>query len=577
MGEVRFKYLEELEKSEALDALNDRKSKKRESNELRDDGSDRERDRVRERAETAADRRRRNTVTDQARRRRAESERIEELLREEETEEDALYNERRQRRLKARRAEQRRQLHRRRVIIAYSLRALTALVLFLVVFNTTRGIVHIVSRGDNPSESISEQTVTDSGNDGTISPAESNDSGIGLTPTPTDGSGTTWSDSGQSGQSGPTGTPTPTATPTPTPAESVTVTPTPTPVVEPGASELEKKFGTWTYTNASPMPEGDIVATDSVLYTYDMVMRDIYFLKQRYPDLCEIIKLGTTADGRDIIDVAVGSKTASKDVIIQYSMHAREYINTLLGMKQLEELLKGMQSGTEYNGIPYSALLQDVRLHIIPLMNPDGVTISQLGFDGINSETIRADLNKIWATDNEAGRGDVNLAAYTSLWKANALGVDLNRNYDTLWEDAGVGGTTEPSSARYPGPSAHSEKETIALLALEEAVNCSAQIAYHSEGDLIFWNYGVEGDLYAKDEQLAQTVGAVTGYPLESTVTSNQSTSGCSDYFIRELGVPSITVETGTGDCPIGIDQWDAIWAANWQVLPAVAELFTRI
>ena len=566
MGEVRFKYLEELEKSEALDALNDRKSKKRESTDTAGDyGSDRERARTRERAESAAERRRRNTAADQTRRRRTESERIEELLREEETEEDALYNERRQKRLRARRAEQKRQLHRRRVIIAYTLRTLIALVLFLVVFNTTRGIVHIVSRGDNPSESVSGQTVTGSSDEGTVSPADSTDSGIGTTPTPTDGSGTTWSDSGQSAM-----------TPTPTPTESA-VTPTPTPVVEPGASALEQKFGTWTYTSASPMPEGDIVATDSVLYTYDMVMRDIYFLKQRYPDLCEIIKLGTTADGRDIIDVAVGSKTASKDVIIQYSMHAREYINTLLGMKQLEELLKGMQGGAEYNGIPYSTILQDVRLHIIPLMNPDGVTISQLGFDGINSETIRADLNKIWATDNEAGRGDVNLAAYTSTWKANALGVDLNRNYDTLWEDAGVGGTTEPSSARYPGPFAHSENETVALLALEEAVNCSAQIAYHSEGDLIFWNYGVEGDLYAKDEQLAQVVAATTGYPLESTVTSNQSTSGCSDYFIRELGVPSITIETGTGDCPIGIDQWDGIWSRNAQVLPAVAELFTRI
>lgn len=568
MGEVRFKYLEELEKSEALDALNDRKSKKRESTDTAGDyGSDRERARTRERAESAAERRRRNTAADQTRRRRTESERIEELLREEETEEDALYNERRQKRLRARRAEQKRQLHRRRVIIAYTLRTLIALVLFLVVFNTTRGIVHIVSRGDNPSESVSGQTVTGSSDEGTVSPADSTDSGIGTTPTPTDGSGTTWSDSGQSAM---------TPTPTPTPTESA-VTPTPTPVVEPGASALEQKFGTWTYTNGNPMPEGDIVATDSVLYTYDMVMRDIYFLKQRYPDLCEIIKLGTTADGRDIIDVAVGSKTASKDVIIQYSMHAREYINTLLGMKQLEELLKGMQGGAEYNGIPYSTILQDVRLHIIPLMNPDGVTISQLGFDGINSETIRADLNKIWATDNEAGRGDVNLAAYTSTWKANALGVDLNRNYDTLWEDAGVGGTTEPSSARYPGPFAHSENETVALLALEEAVNCFAQIAYHSEGDLIFWNYGVEGDLYAKDEQLAQVVAATTGYPLESTVTSNQSTSGCSDYFIRELGVPSITIETGTGDCPIGIDQWDGIWSRNAQVLPAVAELFTRI
>lgn len=570
MGEVRFKYLEELEKSEALDALNDRKSKKRENAETADSGAERERARARERAE-AAERRRRSAAADQTRRRRAESERIEELLREEETEEDALYNERRQRRMRARRAEQKRQLHRRRVIIAYTLRTLIALVLFLVVFNTTRGIVHIVSRGDNPGESISAQTAAESSSAETgISSDSTTDSGIGVTPTPTDGSGTTWS---ESGQTAPTVTPALTSTPTPAP----TTTATPTPTVPAGASALEQKFGTWAYTNGSSMPEGDIVATDSVMYTYDMVMRDIYFLKQRYPDLCEVIRIGTTADGRDIVDVAVGSRTATKDVIIQYSMHAREYINTLLGMKQLEELLKGMQSGAEYNGIPYSTILQTVRLHIIPLMNPDGVTISQLGFDGINNETIRANLNTIWATDNEQGRGDVNLAAYTSLWKANALGVDLNRNYDTLWADAGVGGTTEPSSARYPGAFPHSENETIALLALEEAVNCCAQIAYHSEGDLVFWNYGVEGDLYAKDEQLAQVVASMTGYPLESTVTSNQSTSGCSDYFIRELGVPSITVETGTGDCPIGIDQWERIWGANWQVLPAVAELFTRI
>ena len=50
-------------------------------------------------------------------------------------------------------------------------------------------------------------------------------------------------------------------TPTPTPTESA-VTPTPTPVVEPGASALEQKFGTWTYTNGNPMPEGDIVLSD---------------------------------------------------------------------------------------------------------------------------------------------------------------------------------------------------------------------------------------------------------------------------------------------------------------------------
>ena len=40
-----------------------------------------------------------------------------------------------------------------------------------------------------------------------------------------------------------------------------------------------------------------------------------------------ILRFGYTADGRELLDVVIGNPAAEKDVIIQYSMHAREYIN----------------------------------------------------------------------------------------------------------------------------------------------------------------------------------------------------------------------------------------------------------
>ena len=274
------------------------------------------------------------------------------------------------------------------------------------------------------------------------------------------------------------------------------------------------------------------------------------------------------------LDVVIGNPDAQKDVIIQYSMHAREYVNSLLGMKQIEELLKGMNNGTQYNGVAYSDILQNVRLHLIPMMNPDGVMIALYGFDAIGNETLRNGLYECWQNDILLGKGDPDILAYYRRWKANARCVDLNRNFDCGWET--TIGTTQPSCSRYKGESAASEAETKALVALKDAINCVGQIAYHSEGELVYWDYGSLGDLHVVDEQLADLVSGITGYTKESTVSSNQETAGCSDYFILECSIPSITIETGVGECPIYVDQWDTIWNQNAQVLPAIAQFFAQ-
>ncbi len=328
----------------------------------------------------------------------------------------------------------------------------------------------------------------------------------------------------------------------------------------------------WTYTSSDTAPSGDIVATDNAVYTYDQMEKDLYFLEQRYSDKIKIKKFGTTADSRDLLDVVVGPDSATKDVIIQYSMHGREYINSLLGMKQLEEYLKGWDS-SEYGGNKYSELVQDVRLHIIPMMNPDGVSISESGVDAIRDASLKSGLMACYQSDVSLGKGDPQINAYWKTWKANARCVDLNRNFDCGWE--GTVGTTQPSCSRYKGESPASENEVKALVALKDSINCVCEIAYHSEGQKVYWDYGSTGSVKEADQTLATTVAGLTGYTMESTVSSAQETAGCSDYFVLVCGIPAVTIETGTGDCPLAIDQWATIWSQNTQVLPAIAQMFS--
>lgn len=362
------------------------------------------------------------------------------------------------------------------------------------------------------------------------------------------------------------------------PAENVTETPAPTsePTAEPTAeptkapqeSSMVRIYGAWTYSTDAQAPDGEIVPESYLMYDYERMRQDIYFLTKRYSDYCEAVSLATTADGREIVDVVVGSPDAEKDLIIQYSIHAREYINTQIGMRHLQSYLQSVSSGER------SHIWQNLRIHFIPMMNPDGVTLSQFGFDSVNDPEILANIKTIWGRDNEAGKGDPDSMGYCSRWKANMRGVDLNRNFDIGWET--TGGSAAASCTRYKGPSAASEIETQALVKLAKNTNCVGQVAYHSEGNVVYWDYGTTGELYETDSALAEAVVNVTGYRKASTIATDQNLGGCSDYFILVLGVPAITVETGGWyDWPADYEaEWPALYDRNRDVIFALSDFF---
>ena len=355
------------------------------------------------------------------------------------------------------------------------------------------------------------------------------------------------------------------------------------------SSEPDSALREWTYTTDSEMPEGDIVDMHADGYSYERMRRDLYLLGQRYPSFMTVYQFGTSLDNRELLDAVVGDPAAERDVIIQYSIHAREHIVTNLGMKQLEELLKTMETG-EYNGRSLREIFSKVKLHIIPMLNPDGVMISQGGLEAIGNEELRNGLMKVFEDDKALGKASPDIAEYTATWKANARSVDLNRNFDTPGWTTEMG-TRQPSCSRYPGTGPNSEPEVQALIALTDSINCVAQIAYHCHGRLIYWDYGMaesDPDLYAKDQQLAQLFNELTttenlqGYMMVSTVDDGQNPGGCSDYYMQVRHIPAVTVEVGNkfkadgsfNDAPLSIDQIDGIYAENAAVLPAVAAMF---
>lgn len=317
--------------------------------------------------------------------------------------------------------------------------------------------------------------------------------------------------------------------------------------------------------------DSGVVSTNTAFYTYGTMIRDLNFLKNKYFVLFGIRELAQTADQRSILDVVLGNPEADTQIIIQSAIHGREYLNTLLAMKQLEHILE-QYSTAAYKGIPYAKLLEQICFHILPMTNPDGVTISQRGVHGIRSEDLRKELKACYHNDLMQGYTQANENTYWSRFKANARGVDLNRNFDAGWE--AFQGSNMPSFERYKGAAPASEIETRAILELAERNNAICVISYHSAGDLIYWDYGSKGSVYEKDRELAKLAAGVTGYPMEPTWQNETDAAGCSDYFVLKKGIAAITIENGAGTCPLSIDKFAAIWNANYRLWPALAAFY---
>ena len=311
-----------------------------------------------------------------------------------------------------------------------------------------------------------------------------------------------------------------------------------------------------------------IIETDTTIYSYDMMQDDLHYLAAVYPNIVRLYSAGTTEDGRDLSYVIFGNPNAPRQIYICAATHGREYMTTQLVMRQLAFYCTEYETGS-YNGIPFKNIFENTCFYVEPMLNPDGVTISQFGETGLRREDLRTNLRAIFQSDLNGGFAETaDYAAYLVRWKANAVGVDINRNFSPGWET--VTERSVPSSTFYKGAAPGSERETQAqMYIINSMTNPLMAISYHSYGDLVYWQYGQPEPLWTENQVLAQHISNMTGQYLAGY--SNEA--GFSNWCIIEKQLKSVTVETGTVPTPLPLSQFAELWEEHryiWAMLATV-------
>ena len=307
-----------------------------------------------------------------------------------------------------------------------------------------------------------------------------------------------------------------------------------------------------------------IIDLSTTLYSYQKMENDLQLLAGYYPQYMTLDTAGVTADGRNLYVIYFGNQNASRQIFICAATHAREYMTAQLVMKQLEYYCAHYEDGS-YNGTAYRDIFENTCFVIVPMVNPDGVSISQFGEEGLNREDLRQNLRAIYESDKNGGYTDEAYDTYLTRWKANGMGVDLNRNYSPGWES--VTDRTAPSSGLYKGTQPGSEAESQALMNIVDGLsNPLLAISYHSYGSLVYWQYGQAEPLWSKNQQRAAHVEALTTY--YQAGYSNEA--GFSNWCVNVKGIPSVTIETGLVPTPLPLDQFELLWSQNkemWAML----------
>lgn len=298
------------------------------------------------------------------------------------------------------------------------------------------------------------------------------------------------------------------------------------------------------------VPFGNSIPID-VSYTYKLLEMNVLALSTIYPFL-EFGNIGESVLGKSIKYVRIGR--GKKQVLYNASIHANEWITSVLLMKFVENFSKAYVMDRCVFGYRARELFEECSLYIVPMMNPDGVDIVT-GYVGPGDE-IYEDAKRI--ADRYPS------IPFPSGWKANIKGVDLNLQFPARWEEARKikysEGFTMPSPRDYVGLAPLTQPESVALYNFTNTNNFKLTISYHTQGEEIYWrflDYLPENSL-----KIAKEFSKVSDYILSDT-PYRSSFAGYRDWFIQNFNRPGYTVEAGKGVSPLPISQFDTIYADN--------------
>ena len=292
------------------------------------------------------------------------------------------------------------------------------------------------------------------------------------------------------------------------------------------------------------------VPMTSALYT-----QTIRQLAEKYPFI-QVEKLTDTEFGRPVWAMTLGE--GDRHVLYTAAHHANEWITATLLLKFAEDAADAFQNGGTVWGVDGKELLEKATIHLVPMVDPDGV---DLVTGAIEPRTPEYDSARKIA-------GAFPDIPFPDGWKANLNGVDLNLQYPAGWMIARElkfsQGFDRPAPRDYVGRAPLNQKESGALADYTEEVDPDLILAYHTQGKVIYWqfrDYQVPGA-----KMLGEEFARISGYTLEDTPYES-SFAGYKDWFIQRFRRPGFTVEAGEGENPLPLNQFEEIYRDNLGIL----------
>lgn len=264
---------------------------------------------------------------------------------------------------------------------------------------------------------------------------------------------------------------------------------------------------------------------DSYLPLTDIVTY-INALAAARPDLCEVIDIGNTIQGRDIWVLRItGTGADPKPGVFYHGLiHAREWITAPVVLYLAKYLVDN------YDTDPcVQALVDQTDFYLAPCVNPDGYEYTWTTY-------------RMWRKNRKLN-GD------------GTYGIDLNRNFGYQWGALPGGGSSgSPGSDTYRGPSPFSELETQAIRDFVVAhPNINGYMDYHSYSQLLLWPWGYTPSLSPDNatfaavgdimQQLIQGVHGAYYEPGPANTTIYQANGVSVDWAYGNEGILAYTIE----------------------------------
>lgn len=278
-----------------------------------------------------------------------------------------------------------------------------------------------------------------------------------------------------------------------------------------------------------------------------------------YP-FCRSEQLTASAFQRSIRTLVIGN--GPRKVLYTAAHHANEWITALVLLKFGEDLAAAIAADGQIGGYNARDVARNATIYMVPMVDPDGVdlVVGAIQPGSVQYETARTLADRYPAIPFPDG------------WKANLLGVDLNLQYPAGWLQAREikfsQGYTRPGPRDFVGRAPLNQLESRALAGYTEFIDPALVLAYHTQGGVIYWQYG--GIEVPGARELGEEFARVSGYEL-ADVPYESGFAGYKDWFIQYFRRPGYTIEVGQGENPLPISQFDEIYRDNLPILLTAA------